>query len=44
MVMNEYSMNSGQYENNIQPASFTKEQLAAGVKVPPLVEQDLRLL
>ena len=40
--MNEYSMNSGQYENNIQPASFTKEQLAAGVKVPPLVEQDLR--
>ena len=40
--MNEYNTNNANEQEEIVPASFTKEQLAAAVKVPPVVEQDLR--
>ena len=40
--MNDYTIQQPDEEQEFIPASFTKEQLAAGVKVPPLVEQDLR--
>ena len=40
--MDSYTMNKEGAQEKVIPASYTKEQLAAAVKVPPLVEQDLR--
>ena len=40
--MNDYNRQNINLLREAVPASFTKEQLAAGVKVPPVVEQDLR--
>ena len=40
--MNEYTIQNQAGTDLLPPASYTKEQLAAAVKVPPKVEQDLR--
>ena len=40
--MNEYTKQNQAGTDLLPPASYTKEQLAAAVKVPPKVEQDLR--